>query len=115
MPWTYDLTTDVGRTRLLIPDRIPDEAIFSDEELSTFLALEGGPKRAAALALETIAADEALVQKVIRTLDISTDGSKTAAALMARAESLREQAATEEGQSTGAFDWVATPAARSWP
>ena len=76
MAFTYDPSTSRGRVRLMIPDRRPDEAIFSDVEIDTFLNIEGDSiKRAAALALETIAADEALVQKVMTRLDLSTNGA----------------------------------------
>lgn len=91
MSYTYNLTTDIGKIRLLIPDRIESEAMFSDEELSEFLSLEFQVKTAAALALETIAADETLVQKRITLLDLSTDGPAVAKALLDRAKALRDQ------------------------
>ena len=105
MAFTYDPATDRGRVRLMIPDRRADEVIFQDREIDTFLAIEGDSiKRAAALALETIAADEALVQKVMTRLDLSTNGAATAKALMERAQKLRDQAEDEE--VVGAFDWA---------
>jgi len=54
--WTYDLTTDIGKIRLLISDTdiVPvTDAQFSDEELQAFLTIEGSVYLAAALALET--------------------------------------------------------------
>lgn len=106
MAFTFDLTTDVGRVRLLIPDRVAGDILFEDEELEAFLALESGNvRRAAALALETVAADQALTLKVIKTLDLTTDGAKVAEALLKRAEKLREQAAASEDAEEGAaFD-----------
>lgn len=110
MAFTYTLATDVGKIRLMIPDRVEAEAIFQDDELETFLALEDGVlKCAAACALETIAADEALVQKVQETEGLKTDGAKTATALLARAKTLREQAAAAaaaalEDDGAGYFD-----------
>lgn len=105
MTWTYDLSSDVGRCRLMVPDRIEDEAIFSDEEYAAFLDLEGGVRRATALALESIASDEALVLKVIRVGSLSTDGASVTRALLGRATALRSQAddadAAEDG---GAWD-----------
>jgi hypothetical protein len=86
------LTSDIGRVRLLIPDRSLDLFVFQDEEIEAFLEIEGGVKLAAALALETIASDIAMVDKVIRIMDLSTDGAKTSDALLARANLLREQA-----------------------
>jgi hypothetical protein len=86
------LTSDIGRVRLLIPDRSLDLFVFQDEEIEAFLEIEGGVKLAAALALETIASDIAMVDKVIRIMDLQTDGAKTSDALLARAKLLREQA-----------------------
>lgn len=92
MAFSYDLTTDIGKVRLLIPDNKSDAYLFEDEEVAAFLNLEGGVRRAAALALETIASNETLVLKVIRLLDISTDGPRVADALLRRAATLRQQA-----------------------
>lgn len=95
MSFTYDPTSDVGKVRLLITDtQVSNPALqmFSDYEIQAYLDLETTVFEAAALALDTIATNEALVQKVIKTLDLETDGSKTAAVLMARAKALRERA-----------------------
>ena len=96
MAFTYILTSDIGKVRLLIPDSRFDAYIFEDEEISTFLLLETGVKRAAALALETIASNEALVLKVIKLLDVQTDGAKVSDALLKRAEKLRSQSAQDD-------------------
>lgn len=90
---TYDPTTDRGQVRLLIVDTdVAENATFTDAEIDTFLLLETGVFTAAALALETIAVNEALVLKVIQTLDLKTDGAKLAAELRARAKDLRARA-----------------------
>ncbi len=86
------LSSNVGRVRLLIPDRGADYFVFQDEEIEAFLEIEGGVKLATALALETIASDIAMVDKVIKIMDLQTDGAKTSDALLARAKLLREQA-----------------------
>jgi hypothetical protein len=52
----------------------------------------GNVRLAAALALETIASDTEMVDKVITIMDLSTDGAKTSDALLKRAALLREQA-----------------------
>lgn len=96
MTTTYDLATDVGKVRLLIPDSDLDSGVvvFQDEDIEAFLSIEGDDIRlATAQALDTIAASEALVQKVIKTMDVQTDGAKLAEALMKRAKALRDQAA----------------------
>lgn len=93
MPWdsSIDYTTNTGRVRLLINDTDIDP-VFSDEEIGVFLALEGDSvKLAAAQALDTIADDEALTSKVIRSQDLSTNGPSVAAGLRARAKDLRTQ------------------------
>lgn len=106
MVFTYDLGTDRGKVRLLIRDTDASEPIFEDDELNVFLALESSSvKRAAALALETMASNEAYVSKAVKLLDLSTDGPATGKALLERAAKLREQAADEEAQAEGgAFD-----------
>ena len=80
-------------------------SLLSDADITAFLAAEGSiDKRAAALALETIASDNAMVLKVIKLLDLQTDGAKTSDALLKRAGLLREQAADEN--YTGGIDWA---------
>lgn len=101
MSFSYDLSTDAGKVRLLIPDSKASSYLLEDEEIDAFLALETGVKRAAALALETIASDQALVLKVIRILDLTTDGAKVSDALLARAAKLRSQAEAEEELAAG--------------
>jgi hypothetical protein len=111
MAFTYVLTTSIGQVRLLIPDRVSTDAFFEDAEITAFLALESSNvRRAAAMALETMASNEAYVQKAIRVLDLSTNGPAVAASLQARADKLRAQAdAAEAAEDGGAFDiaeWV---------
>ena len=97
MAYTYDLSTNTGKVRLLIPDNSEDDYIFTDEEIESFIAMTTEDDEvilynATALALESIATNEALVQKVIKILDLSTDGTKVAKELRERAEKLRELA-----------------------
>lgn len=107
MAFTYDTGTDVGKIRLLIFDTNASSYVFEDGELAVFLDLEGDSlKRAAALALETMASNEAFVLKVITLMDLRTDGAATARALLARAGLLRGQADDEEFAVDGAFDWA---------
>lgn len=112
MAFTYVLTTDTGQMRALIPDNHTDDYLFADEELSVFLALEGGIKKGTALALETMASNEAMVLKVIRLLDITTDGAKVSDALLKRAALLRKQADDADDATSEAVDivgWVLSP------
>lgn len=92
-----DYTTDDGRVRLLINDTDETDEVFTEAEIAAFLALEGGNvKLAAAQALDTIADDEALTSKVIRTQDLATDGAKVADSLRKRAAALRQQAIDDD-------------------
>ena len=109
MSFTYVPSTPIGIVRMIIPDRDQTNAMFSDEEITAMIGIESGghPKRVAALALETIAADRTMVLQVIRTNGLSTDGAAVARSLMARSAMLREQAMNEEAALPGgAFDWA---------
>lgn len=89
--------SDVSTVRLLINDVDEDNETFSDDDIEAFLALEGDSVRlAAAQALDTIASNEALVSKRIRTLGLSTDGPAVAKALRDHAARLRSQVAADD-------------------
>jgi hypothetical protein len=104
MGFTYELSAAAGRVRLLVPDNDSANYVFDDNEIDAFLALEGDVRRAAALALETIASNEALTLKVIRLLDVQTDGRAVSDALLKRAAALRKQADDADMAAGGAFD-----------
>ena len=111
--FSYNLSLDNGKVRLLVPDSNENSYIFEDEEIDAFLAMEGNVKRAAAMALETIASNETLVLKVISLLDLTTDGAKVADALLKRAKLLRDQAEQDDlisGDGGWAIaNWVVSP------
>lgn len=114
--FTYDLTTDVGKVRMLVPDRVTPNHIFEDAEIAAFLEMEGDTvKSAAALALETIASDQVMVLKVMRLMDLQTDGARVSAALLERAAKLRAQAEAEAAEAEAGepdFDiaeWALSP------
>ena len=101
-------TTDDGQVRLLANDvaDAPDQ-VFTDAEIQAFLTLEGGNiKRAAAQAIDTIADNEALISKVIRSQDLQTDGAKVAESLRKRAAALRAQADEADDNAGSAFELV---------
>lgn len=104
-PTTYDPSTLAGRVRLLINDiPVEDVAVFDDDEITAFLDLAAqSVLLAAAQALDTIASNEVLVGKVIRTQDLSTDGAKVSAELRARAQALRDQVAAGDDDPGNAF------------
>ena len=103
MAFTYDLTTNRGKVRLLITDSDYQNPIFQDNEIDMFLSIaaENDIRLAAAEALETIARSEALVQKKIKLLDLTTDGPAVAKSLMESARLLRDEAANETD-----IDWI---------
>jgi hypothetical protein len=112
---TYDPTTDAGKVRLIIGDTdAPDNTIFSDEEINTFLALsevddETEVRIAAAYALETMASSQAMVQKKIKMLDLQTDGPAVAESLRKSAQRLRDEVENEVAfgyAETGYNDWT---------
>lgn len=99
----YDPTTDAGYVRFLISDVDDSDPLFSDAEITALITREGSVKLAAAQALDTMASNEAMVSKVIRTQDVGTDGTKVSAELRARAKDLRDQALIED-DSASAFE-----------
>src|SRR5260221_9901273 len=107
--WSYDRTlpTQRDQLRLYIPDTDGNNPILCDAELDFLLTDNDNDIRyAAATALEIIAADQALVLKVISLLDVDTDGTKVAASLMARADKLRADALRKEDETDGGFDYA---------
>lgn len=108
MAFTYDTTTDVGKVRMLIPDRVEDGAIFQDAEIDAYLSMnDSNVRRAAAEALETIASDEVMTLKVMSTLDLTTNGASVSSALLERAKVLRARAEEDDaGEEGGGFDYA---------
>lgn len=79
-------------------------SVLSDVQLQALLDIEGGVVLlGAALALESIAASEVLVQKRIKQLDFETDGPAEAKELRALAEVYRKRADAAAGDGAG-FD-----------
>lgn len=110
-----DYSTAIGQVRLLVPDveqledlsnpANADAYIFNDSQIQAFLSLYGSNvKRAAAAAKLVLATSEALISKVIKTDDLSTDGAKLGAELRAQAEMLKQEA--DEDDSSDAFTIV---------
>jgi len=109
MAFTYNVATDLGKVRLLCTDRDAANPIFEeDDEIQVFLDLMGGNVlRAAAMALLTIAAEETLLLKRIKLLDLHTDGPAEAAALRELAKTYQEKAdLAEAAEAGGTFDYA---------
>lgn len=104
----YNPETETGYVRLLISD-INEPPIFDDVEIGSFLAMERGPKRAAARALLVIAANEVLLAKKISTQDLSTDGPAVAESLRKLAAQLRADADVDDTLADGAWGFDIVP------
>jgi hypothetical protein len=98
-----DYATVIGQIRLLVPDveQLENLAeptadasyIFDDHQMQAFATLySNNVKRAAAQAKLVLATSEALINKVIRTADYTTDGAKLGAELRAQAKQLQDEA-----------------------
>lgn len=107
---TFNPATAVGRVRLLISDLDPANLLYTDAQLTAFLAINGEAVRlAAAQALLAIAGNEVMVSKVIRTQDLQVDGAKVAAELRAMAAQYRaehEDGYGNEGDTGSGFTIV---------
>jgi len=102
-----DYSTAIGQVRLLIPDveqlDNPADAtasagyLFNDSQIQAFVTMYASSiKRAAAQAKLVLATSEALINKVISTYDLKTDGAKLGAELREQAKQLREEAIEDE-------------------
>lgn len=112
--YPVDFGSVIGQIRALVPD--VEQVDYSDSGISEYMfsdahlrglytiAMGNGSARiyrAAASALRALAVSEGLIQKVIRTEDLQTDGAKLASALLAGAKQLDERAdAAEEDAET---------------
>ena len=92
MTATYDLSTNVGKTRLYSKDTVIASPRFTDEEITAFLAIENGdPRLAAAVSLELTAANTALMAKVKAVGEIQfVDYATLAESLVSQAKNLRK-------------------------
>lgn len=112
-----DPSTDLGKVRLLIADSEQKDYdqdgrlryLLSDEDIEAYLALANGKVfAAAAAALYGIAANEALISKVIKTEDLQTDGAKLATELrlLSRDMNNRQIAEDEKAAQADAFIYM---------
>ena len=103
-----DYTTPLLQVRLLISDvQAAPNQILDDDQVNGFLTLNSDNVRlAAADALRAIATSEALISKVIRTQDKSTDGAKLAEALLKLADKYEQQGRDSQDDDADLFDIV---------
>lgn len=105
---------EIGAIRALIPDDAAvfgpneNEYMFTDEQIGHYYnAASGNKLRASAFAVLAIAVSEALINKVIKTQDLSTDGAKVAEALIKKADTLLKAAdAADSDVLNNAFDII---------
>lgn len=120
-----DYATAIGQVRLLIPDTeqlenpaAPEaeaEYIFDDHQIQAFLSLySNNVKRAAAQAKLVLATSEALINKVIRTADYTTDGAKLGAELRAQAKQLQEEADKDDLVDSYDSSFIVVPQTVKW-
>jgi hypothetical protein len=100
-----DTSTSVGLVRVLLGDTDPvnvedgvgEYLYFSDTEIEALVGLyDNNPKLAAARALETIAASQALLLKSWSSDDLTVRGDAIAEALRKLADQLRKEAGASE-------------------
>ena len=124
-----DYTSAVGQVRVLTTDTVlltdphkplaEPEYLHSDAQLLAFLVLNGNKvKAAAADVIDTLATNEALISKKIRTEDLQTDGPAVANSLRLQATGLRaaQRREDEEAEMLDSFqvvDFTSYPA--PWP
>lgn len=90
MSFTYNLATDIGKVRFLIPDATDAGHLFEDEEIQVALDMESDSiRRATADILDILATNSAKLAIAVTVLDVQIDASKGAAMLQARAKALR--------------------------
>jgi hypothetical protein len=116
-------STAIGQVRLLVPDveqldnldnaSTAAEYLFSDTQIQALLSLySDNVKRAAAQAKLILATSEALINKVIRTTDYTTDGAKLGAELRAQAKALQDEANADDLVDSYETFIVAPPAVK---
>lgn len=118
-----DYSSPVGRVRALIPDVATADGtentdyLFADTHLEAYLTIAAGSVyRAAGLAVQAIAGDQALLLKHVRTDDLSVNGAAVADALMKQAKALFTQADEEDSAAMDeAFQVVYPGASECWP
>ena len=94
------MATDIQKMRALIPDNeqiFDGDYLFSDNDLSAYLEVANNSVlRAASYAVLAIATSEAIISKIIKTQDLSTNGAAVADALRLTAKQLADRADKED-------------------
>ena len=95
--------SDIALVRTLIPDtdavfgEAGDEYLFADAQIENFLTIAGDSVvRAAGLAMIAVGNSEAMINKVIKTQDLQTDGAKLQAQWRESGQALLDRADKED-------------------
>lgn len=98
------MASEITKVRVLIPDTeeaFDGETMFSDTDIEAYLEIANGSVlRAASYAVMAIATSEALISKVIKTYDLSTNGAAVSDALVKKADALAKRADKEEANDS---------------
>lgn len=104
MAFTYDVTTNRGKVRLLIADTNASSYTFEDAEIDAFLGFEGNNVYlAAARAFNTIVRDRSLLSKRVQR-DGFTNEAHAIADLLAIAKQLEDEGNRVGGIQTQDFE-----------
>lgn len=108
MSFSYNPATNVGKVRLNIGDTDSSTAIFDDDaEIQAFLDQRSDDvSLASALALRSIAASRARLERKIKVLDIDIDTRTMAKELREQAESIEKS--VDEGGGFAIVEMVPT-------
>lgn len=109
--FTYDITTDAGKVRLLVSDTNADLYDFEDDEIDAMLDLANGSVyMAAADLLESLAANRARLARSVKRGDMHEDLTKLASSIGDRVKSLRARAQdATQNESDTILESIATP------
>ena len=105
MTVSYDITTNVGKIRLMIGDKDIANYIFTDEELTHFYSSAGSLNLAAAEALEAWAAQYGANADTERIGDYSY-AQNIVTKMLAMAKQYREKEATTPAMDWGGFNFT---------
>jgi len=93
MATTFDLNTNVGKVRNIIGDSDTSDAHFTDEQISSFLTIQSNDLfLTSAMALRSMAANKAFIEKARRAGNYWEDTKGISKALLAAAEKLEVMA-----------------------
>lgn len=104
--FTYNVSTNLGKVRMMIGDTDSTTALLTDEEINAFLSMNGNDLYATASAcLYRIASSKALVAKRISAGNYSEDTSGMAAELRATAKEYKAMSDSVPAEAQAEIIW----------